>query len=204
MTGGHSHVESSHSYPFLGAYIPYFINHCRGWLVLGYEILPANLLLSRMEHPPFKVMFFPARKLHWLKIVHCNVWYPSNAHPKSTLYQLYPHDTISFDGWTSRIPICVTIPIPGEPVIDLIQSNPTIFPFYPYKIPIKYSHVLCPYMGCFNHHEISISQVRQLRAASTAWSCRGTAVLSQRFLAEGRICRLWMVGLIWFSMGFDL
>jgi hypothetical protein len=66
------------------------------------------------------------------------------------------------------------------------------------EIPIFFS---C--MGCFNHHEISISQVRQLRAASTAWSCRGTAVLSQRFVAEGRmICRVWMVGLIWCSMGF--
>ena len=127
----------------------YLINHCRGWLVLGYEILPANLLLSRMEHPPFKVMFFPARKLHWLKIVHCNVWYPSNAHPKSTLYQLYPHDTIIFDGWTSRIPICVAmfygdIPSPEEPVIDLIQ-----FPLYSHSILIIYiySHVLCPYFS---------------------------------------------------------
>lgn len=124
----------------------YLINHCRGWLVLGYEILPANLLLSRMEHPPFKVMFFPARKLHWLKIVHCNVWYPSNAHPKSTLYQLYPHDTISFDGWTSRIPICVTmfygdIPVPGEPVIDLIQ-----FPLYSHSILIIYIPMCCAHI----------------------------------------------------------
>ena len=188
----------------------YLINHCRGWLVLGYEILPANLLLSRMEHPPFKVMFFPARKLHWLKIVHCNVWYPSNAHPKSTLYQLYPHDTIIFDGWTSRIPICVAmfygdIPSPEEPVIDLIQ-----FPLYSHSILIIYIFpcvvpIFFSCMGWFNHHEISISQVRQLRAASTAWPSHRTAVLSQRFLAEGRmICRLWMVGLIWFSMGFDL